>query len=179
MGQLAALLTASEEFARAERLHREFLAGREQTLGFENSKTLLARFALAENLFLQGQLDESIPLTEAVLTVQRRNIGAEHEETIDSLSLLGRSFHRLGAFEEARKLSQEALESARQVLPPTHWKIGWLLSNHGDLLADCGDIAAAREHLAEGVKLLKAALGESHPKVEFARNRMQGLIAGQ
>jgi eukaryotic-like serine/threonine-protein kinase len=175
MGQLAALLTEKRDFERAEKLLREFLAGREKTLGPENSGTLLSMFALSENLFLQERFDESMELIKKALAMQRRNIGSEHEETIDSISLLSRCLQRRGELQEALKLSQEAVNAALSTLPPTHWKIGWLLSNHGELLAEDGDLDAAKESFERGLKLLETSLGETHPKVELARERLRRL----
>jgi serine/threonine protein kinase len=172
IGQLAGLLTERKDYERAEKLHREFLRGREKSVGPENSGTLLSMFALAENLFLQEKFEESIDLTRKALANQRKNNGSLHEETIDSISLLSRSLHRTGELNEALKLSEEALIAARQVLPPTHWKIGWLFSVHGEILAEGGELKAAQEHLKEGLQLLESSLGEKHPKVELARKRL-------
>ncbi len=178
MGQLATLLTERRDYTRAEKLHREFLAGREKSLGPDNTATLLSMYALAENLFCQEKFGESVELTRRALAVQRTNIGSGHEETMDSISLLSRGLHRTGELNEALKLSEEALAEARSVLPPTHWKTGWLMSCHGELLADLGDVEAARKHLQEGLTLLEASMGQAHPKVELARERLLQVTDG-
>ena len=168
MGQLALLLQETGDEVAAEVLQRECLAGRQSTLGPDSPQTLLAMTALATNLFAQGELTEAEPLVCAALESQRRVFGTKHPDTIESLGLLSRIAHKVGRHDEAIALSTEAIEQARLALPPSHWTLGQLLSDHGKMLLDAGDKDQAREFLLEGYHLLQAALGEQHPRTREA-----------
>jgi tetratricopeptide (TPR) repeat protein len=70
-------------------------------------------FLLRQN----GQVPESIPLTEQALEVTRR-IEADTEDLIDSLCEMADARGYQGRFDEARKLTEEATELARSLFGP-------------------------------------------------------------
>src|SRR5207248_6544652 len=94
---------------------------------------------------------------------RRRVSGAEHQDTIRSMSNLGSTLAHMGKYAEAQKVELEALEIQRRVLGP----------EHPDTAASTYNLACIAAHLGhreEALSLLREAL-DAHLDVET----MQGI----
>ena len=78
-------------------------------------------------------------------------MGCQPEIQADSLTVLGRVYRRLGAFDKAERLLERALAVGRTVYGAEHVRIAKTLNDLGVLLTDKGDYAAAARSLEDKV----------------------------
>src|SRR5262249_43508673 len=83
-------------------LNRECLAGRQATLGPEDSDTLTSMNNLAVLLGWRGEWAESVQLLRQVLAIRERR--GKDAETFNSAGNLGNCLYGLGELDEAEKI---------------------------------------------------------------------------
>lgn len=95
----------------------------------------------------------------------QKELAGEPDLQAEMLTMMGRTYRRLGMFDKARTLLEQALAGARQALGPEHVRVASALSDLGVVQADVGDYAVASERLEDAVAMRRRLLGVDHPDV--------------
>ena len=84
-----------------------------------------------------------------------------------SLNVLGRTYHRIGAYDQARPLYEKACEVDRRTLGASHPNYARDLRDLAEHLCIFGNHVEAESACEEAIGVLRASVGKDHPK--FAR----------
>ena len=95
----------------------------------------------------------------------QKELSAEPELQADMLTVLGRMYRRLGVFDKAQPLLEQALASGRAAYGPEHVDIAQTLHDLGVVLADKGDYAGAAQRLEQALAMRRRLLGNDHADV--------------
>ncbi|MFC7388454.1 tetratricopeptide repeat protein [Sphaerisporangium rhizosphaerae] len=91
-------------------------------------------------LYELGELQRARTVEEQALEGRRRVLGADHPDTLTSMSDLAITLREMGELQQARALEQQALEVRRRVLG----------DDHPDTKQSERNLAGVQEALAEG-----------------------------
>ena len=94
-----------------------------------------------------------------------KEMAGQPEVQAEMLSVVGRTYQRLGEPGKARPLLEEALSTRRRVLGSRHEDTAESLNDMGVLLCDTGDTAAAEPLLVEALATRRSVLGPEHRSV--------------
>ncbi|GGX15091.1 cytochrome c [Streptomyces malachitofuscus] len=139
--------------------------------GEEDNQVIRMTKSLGFLLRQNGQVPESIPLTEKALEVSRR-IEADTEDMIDSLCEMADARGYQGRFLEARKLTEEATELARSLFGPDDPVTLRAIHAWGRDLRLCGDFRQALPLDQENARQRELLFG---PASFFTLNTLNGL----
>jgi serine/threonine-protein kinase len=81
------------------------------------------------------------------------------------LTVLGRIYRRLGAFDKAQSLLEQALASGNAAFDTEHADLAQTLHDLGVVLTDKGDYAAAAQRLEQALAMRRRLLGNEHADV--------------
>ncbi|MEO8054176.1 MAG: serine/threonine-protein kinase [Acidobacteriota bacterium] len=109
----------------------------------------------------------------------RKELASEPEVQAEMLSVMGRSYQRLGEVARARPLLEEALSTRRRVLGPRDEHTAESLNDLGVLLRETGDAAAAEPLLVEALATRRGVLGPEHPSVAVTLVELGRLYSDQ
>jgi eukaryotic-like serine/threonine-protein kinase len=90
---------------------------------------------------------------------------AQPELQAEILTVIGRTYRRLGVYDKAQRLLEQALVIGRPVFGAEHTRLAQSLHDLGVLLADKGEYAAAGQHLEEALRMRRTLLGREHADV--------------
>jgi eukaryotic-like serine/threonine-protein kinase len=96
--------------------------------------------------------------------VQKELSGAP-ELQAEMLTMMGRTYRRLGVYDKAERLLQQALVSGRQVYGPEDVRLAQTLQDLGIVLGDRGDYIGAGRNLEEALAMWRRSLGRDDPQV--------------
>jgi eukaryotic-like serine/threonine-protein kinase len=96
--------------------------------------------------------------------VQKELSGAP-ELQAEMLTMMGRTYRRLGVYDKAERLLQQALASGRQVYGGEDVRLAQTLQDLGIVLGDRGDYIAASRDLEEALAMRRRLLGRDHSEV--------------
>jgi tetratricopeptide (TPR) repeat protein len=102
-------------------------------------------------LRIQGNYTEAEALQRQTLQVQRRVLGPEHPDTLNSMSRLTIDLNQQSRYAEAEQLDREALEIQRRILGPEH-------SDTLDSMVGLANTLMSMREYAEAEKMLKQVL---------------------
>lgn len=173
---VAELFMDQGKYNDAEKLYRESVAGRRQTLGDASHKTLVAVDGLARVLVRLGQHSEAEPLMREVLKGVRRIDGDAHPNTIGSMANLAVALEAQGKNGDAAELMSEALDAMRQVHGNGHPKT---LEFSLNILFKHGKYADAEKILHEAVATNRRTLGNAHPHTISSINNLAIVLSKQ
>ena len=111
-----------------------------------------------------GRYEQSVGEFERALEIEKKTEGLEVAAIITALNF-GGALQRIGEHERARAVLEEAIASGRDVLGPTHPRIGAMLSNLGGVHVRTGDDERATARFKEALGIYEAAYGLDHPRV--------------
>jgi len=94
-----------------------------------------------------------------------RGLAGQPELRADILTVLGRIYRRLGLYDKAQALLEQALASGTTAFGARHVTVAQTLHDLGVVLADRGDYAAAARRLEEALAMRRALLGAEHQDV--------------
>ncbi len=137
------------------------------------------RQALAELYRTIGLYDAAYPLQESALATRRQVLGAEHPDTLYSVSNMGVLQSSQGKLVEAETYYREALERSRRVLGEEHPDTLTSISNLGVLLQHLGRLAEAEPYYREALEERRRVLGEEHPDTLTSINNMGRLLQAE
>lgn len=108
--------------AEAKTIYQAVFEAQKRLLGDRHPKTLEARIGLAARLYHQRLLEEAEHEFRAVYEAERQmpERGANHPDTLSTLSWLASVLQELGRLEEAKRLSRDAYRGAQRVLGADH-----------------------------------------------------------
>lgn len=92
-----------------------------------------------------------------VVARQEAYFGPRHPQTADASLFLASLLEQLGAYDQARRMAQKALEIDRENYGATHFRVGTGLATLMSLEARSGDLVAAERCLREVVDVVLAA----------------------
>jgi non-specific serine/threonine protein kinase/serine/threonine-protein kinase len=116
-----------------------------------------------------SRFDEAESLYKQVLEGQRRTLGADHPDTLNTLHNLAALYRDSGRYDEAEPLFKQALKARRDKLGPEHPKT--LLSIDG-----LARVYQARAQYAEAEALLREAIAGARKKLGLEHLRTQSFI---
>jgi eukaryotic-like serine/threonine-protein kinase len=96
--------------------------------------------------------------------VQREFAGQPELQT-GMLTVLGRIYRRLGVYDKAQPLLEQALASGNSTVDPDRVELAQTLHDLGTVLADKGDYAAGAQRLEQALAMRRRLLGEEHADV--------------
>jgi eukaryotic-like serine/threonine-protein kinase len=149
-------------FPEAEKHLKRALALRSEHLGDEHAETLRTRTTLgwtAHYLGEQRDLEMALKPFRDVLEIQRRNLGMEHADTIESsanVELVGANYHNIN---ESSKLAEQTLVASRRVRGSKDPITLRLQSLVGEGYQKRGDIETARDMIEHAYGGMKETLG--------------------
>jgi tetratricopeptide (TPR) repeat protein len=172
---LASIYVQSGRLDEAEPLMRESLRVWERDLGETNNKTLVAMNGLAYLLEERGRLEEAEALYRRVVDLTARSVGRNHPESFGPLNNLAMLLKSKGDYAQAMPLFEELLASAEAALPPDHYFLGIFRGNAGECLTAAADYPRAEPLLLDAERILRASLGDNHPRTTKAVQRLIDL----
>ncbi len=95
----------------------------------------------------------------------RKDLDGQPELQAGMLTVLGRIYRRLGLYERAQPLLEQALASGNAAFNGDHVDVAQTLHDLGVVLADKGDYAAAAQRLEQSLAMRRRLLGDEHPDV--------------
>jgi Tetratricopeptide repeat len=96
----------------------EGVGGTEEDTGGRASRHIGNNLALT--YWNQGKLPNAVELKERVLEAQRRILGKEHPDILNSITKLARIYNDLGRGTAAKLLMQQSVEASRKILGEDH-----------------------------------------------------------
>uniref|UniRef100_A0A0G4F4S4 Uncharacterized protein n=1 Tax=Chromera velia CCMP2878 TaxID=1169474 RepID=A0A0G4F4S4_9ALVE len=179
LNNLGLLLQDQGDLQGAEKLLREALEVRRQTLGDRHPHTLISINHLGMLLNDQGDLQGAEKLLREALEVRRQTLGDRHPHTLISINHLGMLLNDQGDLQGAEKLLREALEVRRQTLGDRHPHTLISINHLGMLLNDQGDLQGAEKLLREALEVRRQTLGDRHPHTLISINHLGMLLNDQ
>ena len=95
----------------------------------------------------------------------RKELDGQPELQAEMLTVMGRIYRRLGVYDKARPLLEQALALGSPVFGPEHVRLAQSLNDLGVLLSEMGDYAAAGRSLEEALRMRRKLLGLEHADV--------------
>jgi len=120
----------------------------------------------------QGELAESVRLTEDALALRIALLGEDNKEVAASYNNLGVLARTQGDYVAARKNYERALDIRRRVLPADHPQIAISLNNLGALIYAEGDYAQAAGYFSESLDINRRVNGAAHHDTIAALNNL-------
>ncbi|HKE92859.1 MAG TPA: serine/threonine-protein kinase [Povalibacter sp.] len=145
-----------------EHLRRAYELLRQQA-GTDDARTLVAAGYLVSNLVVRGKLDEAEPLAVATLATQRRILGEEHRDSLESASNLASIYHQQGRYAAAAEIFERTLAIEKRVLGPDDRETLTTMNNLALSLRNQGELERAAKLHAEELERSTRVLGPEHP----------------
>lgn len=118
----------------------------------------------------QGDIAESVRLTENALELRIATLGEDNKEVAASYNNLGVLARTQGNYAAARENYRRALDIRRRVLPADHPQIAISLNNLGALIYAEGDYAQAATYFSESIDINRRVNGSAHHDTIAALN---------
>ena len=111
----------------------------------------------------KGSITEAVDLSEIAMKVRKNILGQEHEETLDSMNMVGLAYSIGGRWRDAEKLRIRVMEITKRVLGEEHPTTLRSIANLAAIYLDQGRWKEAEELEIQVLKIRKKVLGEEHP----------------
>ena len=95
----------------------------------------------------------------------RKELAGEPALQAEMFTMMGRTYERLGLYDKARPLEEEALQLARQAHGPEHVLVAQSLNNLGVLLRMQGHFAESQPLIEQSLAMRRRLLGSEHADV--------------
>ena len=95
----------------------------------------------------------------------QQELAGEPELQAEMLTMMGRTYRRLGVYERAQQLLEQALASGRVAFGDTHVRIAQTLTDLGVVLSEKGEYARAAQTLEQALAMRRNLLGPEHADV--------------
>jgi non-specific serine/threonine protein kinase/serine/threonine-protein kinase len=161
--RLGSLYMRRGDLAAAEASYRRALASTEKTVGLEHIEAVDGLRGLAKVAVERGRLEEADELLARAMAVAEK-ASATNPEISTVAKTLGELRLRQRRFAD----SEQALERARSMFPPTHPAQVETLVLLGDVQAAQARLAEAEALYRQGLAVAEKAHGGSHPDVALA-----------
>jgi serine/threonine-protein kinase len=142
-------------------------AQREAAKARKASEVLTGLLTAADPFDGQGsQADPTIRgILDAGTEQVEKELAGQPELRAGMLTVLGRIYRRLGAFDKAQSLLEQALASGNAAFHTEHADLAQTLHDLGVVLTDKGDYAAAAQRLEQALAMRRRLLGNEHADV--------------
>jgi serine/threonine protein kinase/Tfp pilus assembly protein PilF len=141
-------------------------AQREAAKAVKVSDLLTGLLTSADPYATRGTREPTVrALLDAGADQVQQELAGEPDLQADMLTMMGRTYRRLGVYDKAQPLLEQALASGRKAFGPDHPRVAQTLHDLGVLLAEKGDSAAAAESLEEALSMRRRLLTAQHPDV--------------
>jgi eukaryotic-like serine/threonine-protein kinase len=130
----------------------------ELMIGVVTGADPIANRATREGPTVRGLLDAAADKVETELV-------GEPELQADIFTVFGRVYRRLGVYDRAQYLLEEALVSGRTAFGAEHLRVAQTLNDLGALLAERGDYKKAQDSLEASLEMRRKLLGTEHGDV--------------
>jgi serine/threonine protein kinase/Tfp pilus assembly protein PilF len=95
----------------------------------------------------------------------RRDLVDQPDVQAEVFTVLGRIYRRLGVFDRAQRLLEQALVVGQQAYGAEDVRVAQTLNDLGVVLTDKGDYTGAAQHLEAALSMRRRLLGAEHPDV--------------
>ena len=155
---VAGLTTVHTRRLAAERDH----AQRERGKAVKISELLMGLLTSADPYAIRSSSSEPTVrgLLDAGADQVQKDLAGEPELQAEMLTAMGRTYRRLGLFDKARQLLEQALANGRTAFGEEHVQVAQTLDYLGVVLADTGDYAAAGRTLERALAIRRKLLGQ-------------------
>jgi len=126
--------------------------------------------------FEAGQAAQAEPLFRQCGRVLHRILGAEHPDTLTSMTNLAETLRAQGDHTGARALQEEVLEIERRILGAEHPATMTSMNNLAGTLWAQGDHAGARMLQEEALEVRLRILGAAHPDTLISMSNLAGTV---
>jgi len=176
LGNLAALLQATDRFTEAEQLTRRVLAIFEQSFGPNHADVGTTLSNLAALLHTTNRLAEAEPLMHRALAIHEASYGPKHPKVASDLNNLATLLADTNRFAEAESMFGRALAIDMSTYGPDDPKVALDLNNMAQLFQNTGRLELAEEVMRRVVKIYEQSFGSTHPNVATALNNLAQLL---
>jgi eukaryotic-like serine/threonine-protein kinase len=148
-------------------------AEREAVKARKASEVLTGLLTATDPYEIRGSDDPTIRgvLDAGAGQVQKELVG-QPEIQAEMLTLFGRIYRRLGVYDKAQPLLEQALVSGSAAFGHEHVNVAQTLHDLGTLLADKGDYAGAAERLEEALAMRRKLLGNENADVAITLSEL-------
>jgi hypothetical protein len=122
---------------------------------------------------------ESVRLLEQSVDLHRIELGAEHPDTLGSMSNLAESLRAQGDLSGARRLQEQVLDTQRRVLGEEHPHTLTLMNNLAGTLGFQGDRPGARRLQKQVLASRRRMLGAEHPDTLISMHNLAESLRAQ
>lgn len=180
--QLLAQLLVQQKREAEARAEQVFVVDRLERLVNDSqagATTRLADLKQLRGLYLTlNRTREAVNIAERLLERQAAELGTDHPQTIESRAMLGSLYGSLNQYAKAKPLLDEVVVAARKSgRSPTVLARG--LNNLGAVERGVGELAAARLHFNEALKLRSLHLPPDHPDLATSYNNLASVYLAQ
>jgi len=113
----------------------------------------------------EGKHGEALPLATELLELYRRELGREHLQTFEAMSVMAHLLFQEGRADEAEARYRELLDSHRRLLGNDHEKSLQALHELSFFLVEQARYEEAEPLLAEALETARRALAPDHPMI--------------
>ena len=155
----------------------QFLAGAEARALAQLSGAPLVRAKLQQVFGLihaeRGEFMPARTALEEALAAQRRLVGPDHPDALESLQALGQTMRELGDHESARRLLDESIARHRRVYGDEHDKTARAMVTVAPLVA-ATDLDAERALLTQALEIRRRVLPPNDPDLAITLGALAG-----
>ena len=176
LNNLALLLWAQGENAKAQQRFEQALQIREKLLGTDDPITALTLNNLGVLVQLQGDLDAARPFKERALAIRENKLGPEHPRTATSLHSLALLLREQGDLAKAQELCERALAICEKAADPDNPNTATVLIGLSLLHQEQGDRAGAWPFCERALAIREKLLGPEHPDTATSLSNRASLL---
>ncbi len=170
---VVALLTAFTAYYTVRLTTERDRAQREATKARKASDVLTGLLTAADPYEINGSDDPTIRgVLDAGAGQVQKDLAAEPELQAGMLTLFGRIYRRLGVYDKAQPLLEQALVSGHAAFGAEHVDLAQTLQDLGTVLADKGDYATAAQRFEQALAMRRKLLGNENADVAITLSEL-------
>jgi eukaryotic-like serine/threonine-protein kinase len=167
------LLAASTTYYTMRLAAERDRAEREAIKARKASEVLTGLLTATDPYEIRGSDDPTIRgVLDAGAGQVQKELAGQPELQAEMLTLFGRIYRRLGVYDKAQPLLEQALVSGAAAFGHEHVNVAQTLHDLGTLLADKGDYAGAAERLEEALAMRRKLLGNENADVAITLSEL-------
>lgn len=159
--------------AAAESAFREALAIRSEMHDEDDPEVARSKYLLAQAVLYS---EEGERLLDEALSAQRFHLGAEHPETLATMTVAASRLMNLAKEAEAEAILRQVLETQRLQFAYEHPDTADTLLLLGSMLAWREPEGQATQYIRDGVTIRRVLLGADHPLTATAEFALAGIL---
>ena len=154
-------------------LYIESLEGYRSVGGDDDARVLDLLEEIADHLFDDlKRYDEAELYLEELIPLQRRTLGNDHSDTLDSITLMSRTLYRQKKYDEAEPYYVERLSLSRRLHGNDDPATLRSMQMMGRVLRNQGKYDEAEAHYTEALETRRRILGDEHPDTNTSLKAM-------